>query len=519
MSATHRIRRQRWQVRTASAADAFAVRATLRQESGLSLLQALESAFAAIDHGEREIHVPRLELAIRISSPEQLAEELPVKLAEAVRLSLVEAIDAAPQLPVKVVPGLAPGSRLRHYLRHGQVDWFDAEREPAELQQQLANEARPWGATPATAWPGLLAELPSGGQDSADAFFRFLQLLEAGQRQSWWDFATLLAAARDDESPTLLALLRQMAATLPADPALRLQALGLLALSADPARSRHHGSECWRAAQACAGQLETLAALDRTHWQKIESLLGGEAGPARGELPVGEAGVSIGVSKLPAPEASAWEEWPNSPATPATPATPASAASSASSVGTGLFGRDNAAEPALGIPLRSAGLVLLHPYLPRLFAELGWISASHPSDEPFPWARLPQAAALLNWLATGRDEPFEFELGTAKLLLGLKPDDALPVAAGLIGELEREEGAALLGAVVQHWSALGQTSVNGLRVAFLQRGGRLYPAPDGWLLRPQGESFDLLLDRLPWGLSIIRLPWMPGCLHTEWLSP
>ena len=505
MSATHRIRRQRWQVRTASAADAFAVRATLRQESGLSLLQALESAFAAIDHGEREIHVPRLELAIRISSPEQLAEELPLKLAEAVRCSLVEAIDAAPQLPVQLARGLAPAGRLRHYLRHGQVDWFDAEREPAELQRQLADEARPWGATPAAAWPGLLADLPAGGQDSADAFFRFLQLLEAGQRQSWWDFATLLAAARDDESPALLALLRQMAATLPADPALRLQALSLLALAADPERSIRHDSECLRAAQACAGQLETLAALDRTSWQKIESLLGGEAGPARGDRPVGEAGVSIGVSRLPVPEASAWEKWPDSEATPA--------------ASTGLLGRDNAAEPALGIPLRSAGLVLLHPYLPRLFAGLGWISASHPSGEPFPWARLPQAAALLNWLATGRDEPFEFELGTAKLLLGLRPDDALPVAAGLIGELEREEGAALLGAVVQHWSALGQTSVNGLRVAFLQRGGQLYPAPDGWLLRPQGESFDLLLDRLPWGLSIIRLPWMSGCLHTEWLSP
>jgi len=163
-------------------------------------------------------------------------------------------------------------------------------------------------------------------------------------------------------------------------------------------------------------------------------------------------------------------------------------------------------------------LILLHPYLPRLFAALGWVSASHPPGEPFPWARLPHAAALLNWLATGRDEPFEFELGTAKLLLGLQPDAPLPVAAGLIGDAEREEGEALLGAIIQHWSALGQTTVDGLRVAFLQRGGLLYPAPDGWLLRPQGETFDLLLDRLPWGLSIIRLPWMPACLYTEWLS-
>lgn len=170
------------------------------------------------------------------------------------------------------------------------------------------------------------------------------------------------------------------------------------------------------------------------------------------------------------------------------------------------------------MPLHSAGLILLHPYLPRLFAALGWVGDRHLQGEPFPWARLPQAAALLNWLATGRDEPFEYELGTVKLLLGLNPDDPLPVAAGLLGDAEREEGEALLGAVVQHWSALGKTSIDGLRLSFLQRGGLLYPAADGWLLRPQAESFDLLIDRLPWGIAIIRLPWMPRSLHTEWLS-
>lgn len=79
MNAPHRIRRQRWQVRTASAADAFAVRTALRQANELSLLPALESAFAALDNGEREIHLPRLELTVRISSPERLADELPVR--------------------------------------------------------------------------------------------------------------------------------------------------------------------------------------------------------------------------------------------------------------------------------------------------------------------------------------------------------------------------------------------------------------------------------------------------------
>lgn len=504
MSATHRIRRQRWQVRTASAADAFAVRTALRHENELSLLPALERAFAALDDGEREIHLPRLELAIRISSPERLAEELPARLAEAARLALAEAVDASPQVPTTVQRSLTPANRLRRYLVSGQVDWFDADRELAELQQQLADEARQWSASPAAAWPCLLADLPVGAQGRADAFFRFLQLLDVGDRLRWWDFAARLAEVHDGESPPRLALLRQMASTRPADHALRLQALGLLALSADPARSSRHRAECLRAAQTCAGQLGTLADVDQKKWLEIASWLGGQSVSSEGDRASSGAPGAGGAVKPLEPERGRFKGSLQS--------------QEDSAASRGIDRRYSDTGQALGLPLRSAGLILLHPYLPRLFAALGWIAASHPQGESFPWARLPHAAALLNWLATGRDEPFEFELGTAKLLLGLQPDDPLPVAAGLIGDAEREEGEALLGAVVQHWSALGQTSIAGLRVAFLQRGGLLYPAPDGWLLRPQGETFDLLLDRLPWGLSIIRLPWMPGCLHTEWLS-
>ncbi len=83
MNSTHRIRRQRWQVSTARAADAFAVRTALRNAQEASLLPALEQAFDALDDGQREVHLPRLELKIRLSSPDALADELPVRLREA----------------------------------------------------------------------------------------------------------------------------------------------------------------------------------------------------------------------------------------------------------------------------------------------------------------------------------------------------------------------------------------------------------------------------------------------------
>jgi hypothetical protein len=167
---------------------------------------------------------------------------------------------------------------------------------------------------------------------------------------------------------------------------------------------------------------------------------------------------------------------------------------------------------AFALMARNAGLVLLHPFLPRLFEACG---LNQPPD-PLP---LPRAAALLHWLATGREEVYEFELGLAKLLLGLRPETPLAVGEGLLGAREREEGEALLAAAIGHWKALGNTSIDGLRVSFLQRRGALREEEMGWRLQLEPESFDVLLRHLPWGFATVKLPWMTRPLYTDWPTP
>lgn len=504
MSVTHRIRHQRWQLRAASAADAFALRATLRRENELNLLPALEAAFDACAAGERDIHLPRLELTVRVSSLESLADELPGKLTAAAKQALAEAVADLSADESTAPRDISPAARLRNYLHSGQVAWFDADRDPAEVARQLADEARQWSTSPAAAWLDLLSDLPPYGTVRSDAFFRFLQLLDAAGRVAWWDFAERLGEAVGGDLSAPLRLLHQLQARRPADHALRLQALALLLLAGDPTRSPARRAEWLAAVQACARQLGSFAVVDRENWLKIENLFVDEAEEkslqSRWSVQVPHRIVTPN-NRMPLAGTSANLQ--------SSPIFPVSVGASPGFHGHGA---------ALGQPVHSAGLILFHPYLPRLFSAFGWVAADHRQGEPFPSAALPRAAALLHWLATGHDEPYEFALGTIKLLLGLSPDTALPVAAGLLNEAEREEGEALLGAVVAHWSALGQTSIDGLRVSFLQRGGLLYPADDGWLLRPQAESFDLLLDRLPWGIAIVRLPWMSRSLHTEWLS-
>jgi Contractile injection system tape measure protein len=160
-----------------------------------------------------------------------------------------------------------------------------------------------------------------------------------------------------------------------------------------------------------------------------------------------------------------------------------------------------------------AGLVLLHPYLPQFFRSLE-VDLRHESP-PDSFA-VSRAAALLHFVATELDEPFELELGFIKILLGLAPDATVSVSAGLITGRDREEAAAMLQAAIDHWGALKQTSTHALRTSFLQRSGLVRADENGWRLRVESGPFDMLLKRLPWSLALVKLPWMHTPLHCEW---
>jgi hypothetical protein len=56
-------------------------------------------------------------------------------------------------------------------------------------------------------------------------------------------------------------------------------------------------------------------------------------------------------------------------------------------------------------------------------------------------------------------------------------------------------------------------------MSFLQRRGLLRNIGSSWQLQVEPESFDLLLGKLPWGISIVRLPWMTRPIFTDWPTP
>lgn len=159
------------------------------------------------------------------------------------------------------------------------------------------------------------------------------------------------------------------------------------------------------------------------------------------------------------------------------------------------------------VPIANAGLVLVAPYLPRLLTRLALVQDG---AFPQPDARY-QAIHRLQYLVDQGQNCAEYHLALNKLLCGLPLNAPIPLTPPP-DATARDTLDALLAAILQHWNALGHTSVDGLRQTFLQREGTLWRQADSWKLEVAPGPFDMLLDRLRGGIRPSNTPgWIGRC--------
>ncbi|RFS19334.1 hypothetical protein DVR12_24190 [Chitinophaga silvatica] len=164
-----------------------------------------------------------------------------------------------------------------------------------------------------------------------------------------------------------------------------------------------------------------------------------------------------------------------------------------------------------GIFIGDAGLVVVAAFLPMLFEKLELVI-----DGEFVSSVAQQTAAkLIAYLANGDAENADWQMILPKILAGLALEDIISADIFLTEEAMKE-GEEMLWAVIKYWEALGDSSIEALREAFLKRDGKLTDENNEWHLLVQGTAIDLLLDRLPWSFSMIKHSWMKQLLITEW---
>lgn len=162
--------------------------------------------------------------------------------------------------------------------------------------------------------------------------------------------------------------------------------------------------------------------------------------------------------------------------------------------------------------IKNAGLILLHPLLPHFFGRVGLTEKNQFIHQ----AARHRAAHLLQYLVDGRQEHPEQELTLNKILCDIPVQETLPLQITLT-EIESATAGQLMDVLRQQWEKLKNTSVEGIRVSFLQRDGALTPLQDEWKMRVEQKGIDVLLQYLPWSWRLVRLPWMSKTLYTEWI--
>lgn len=162
----------------------------------------------------------------------------------------------------------------------------------------------------------------------------------------------------------------------------------------------------------------------------------------------------------------------------------------------------------------NAGLCLLALWLPRLFAMLDLLNEDK-KDLKDTEARI-RAIFILQRLATDHEKGYmEQELAFNRILTGCPFYIPLPKTLELT-EYEIRNVETMLSGVKANWDKLKNTSVKAFQHSFIARPGGLEQQEDKWVLHVESQTYDLLLDSLPWSYSPIRLPWLKREIQVVW---
>jgi hypothetical protein len=164
-----------------------------------------------------------------------------------------------------------------------------------------------------------------------------------------------------------------------------------------------------------------------------------------------------------------------------------------------------------GIYISNAGIVLLAPFLPFFFAELGLMNDGK-FNSMFDAIK---AAQVLHYIIYGSSKTPEYLLVFNKILCGLPLNTPIPQKI-IITKKIKTACQSMLEQLVERWSALKNTTAKGFVHSFLQRNAVLTKNNNDWLLKVEAKSFDVLLDTLPWSVNFIKMKWNDYLINTEW---
>ncbi|MBY8961761.1 hypothetical protein KJK34_03240 [Flavobacterium sp. D11R37] len=161
--------------------------------------------------------------------------------------------------------------------------------------------------------------------------------------------------------------------------------------------------------------------------------------------------------------------------------------------------------------ITNGGLILLFPFLSYLFQNTGL-------TEDNKWISMLQqqkAVLLTQYCVTGNTDFRENELLLNKLLCGYPVFDVVDTTIEL-SDSDKEQCREMLQSVIQYWEALKNSSPEALQETFLQREAKLSFDNEVIEMWVENKAFDILLQRLPWSIAMVKTVWMEKMIQCNW---
>ncbi|MGO4710106.1 contractile injection system tape measure protein [Chryseobacterium sp. 2TAF14] len=160
--------------------------------------------------------------------------------------------------------------------------------------------------------------------------------------------------------------------------------------------------------------------------------------------------------------------------------------------------------------IKNAGLILIHPFIKPFFEHCDLL---HPETQQLTDPEL--GAHLLHYIATGKTNAPEYEMVFEKFLCNIPMHQSINRHIKL-SRKHKAHAKNVIESVQHNWNPMKKSSVALLQNEFFQRSGKLVVSDHDYMLTVEQKTQDILLEKLNWGLGLVKLSWKDKFLFVKW---
>ncbi|MCW1961446.1 contractile injection system tape measure protein [Chryseobacterium viscerum] len=160
--------------------------------------------------------------------------------------------------------------------------------------------------------------------------------------------------------------------------------------------------------------------------------------------------------------------------------------------------------------IQNAGLILIHPFIKTLFEHCELID---PKTQQLTDPEL--CAHLLHYIATGKINAPEYDMIFEKFLCNIPMHQTINRHIKL-SRKHKTQAKNVIESVQHNWAPMKKSSAALLQNEFFQRPGKLVITDSDYTLIVERKTQDILLEKLSWGIGLVKLPWQKKFIFVNW---